>query len=288
MKTNPFPVGVCLENTALAGYSHLRVGGQAQYVLAPRTWDELGTVLRILQEEGIAHRLIGGGSNILFPEVYPGAIVLDSKLPVEVTRNGDTVRVTANANLNRVMMELALDNYGGLEFLAGVPAHVGGALRMNAGAFGKSMQDIVKGLTTIDASRTVKRYGKDEISFGYRQSGITGWILEAELQVEPNTGVRAAIRQNIEIRRQKQPLQLPNLGCFFKNPVGQSAGALIDRCGLKGVHAGDAMVSPQHANFIVNLGRARTSDVLRLIERVRCCVLSRFGVELELEIEVVK
>jgi UDP-N-acetylmuramate dehydrogenase len=269
----------------LAELSHIRVGGSARQILAPSSNEALYVILSHLDPTD--YRFVGGGSNTLLPDEYRGTIISGHRLPSQISLHGEMVTASATVNVNRLLMWLADRGLGGPIFLAGVPAQLGGALRMNAGAFGDTMANWVESATVFSRGR-IQEFLTSEMGLGYRTSTPLGHFCEIRMKTKRIEGIREKILEKIDERRQKQPLTLPNLGCVFKNPEGQSAGQLIDRCGLKGVRVGDAAVSDRHANFIVNLGKAGQSDVLRLIERIQRCVASMFGVDLELEIEVVK
>jgi UDP-N-acetylmuramate dehydrogenase len=282
-----------LRNSVLTGattadFSHIRIGGRARGILAPDSERALSEILRTLNENSLPYRIVGGGSNLLFPEAYAGFLVTDRRMSADIRLENGLVRASGGVNVNRLLMWLADRGLAGPDFLAGVPAHLGGAIRMNAGAFGESMADWVHEATILDPTGHKRVIPATELGFAYRGSKIEGCVLEAALETIPRDGVREQILERIDDRRRKQPLTKPNLGCIFKNPEGFSAGQLIDRCGLKGAKVGAAMVSEKHANFIVNLGGAQQSDVLRLIERIRCCVASQEDIELELEIEVIQ
>ncbi len=279
---------VTLDDVQLRDYSHICIGGSARRILAPQSIDELRVIMPWLSERG--YLAVGGASNLLFPDYYDGYVLLDERLPRNVAFENGVVNVTANTNVNVMLMKLSLVHAGGFEFLAGIPAHIGGVVKMNAGAYGRSIQSLIHSIEVIDADGKRGILAVDEVRFGYRTSSLTEYIVSVNMLPEEkdHNMILDDVRRNIASRRASQPLQLPNLGCIFKNPPYESAGKLIDECGLKGHRIGDAMVSDVHANFIVNMGKANYADVMKLIDHIREVVSSERGIELELEIEVVR
>ncbi len=279
---------ITLKDARLKDFSHIRIGGTARAVLAPSSVEELRLIMPHLSEQG--YLAVGGASNLLFPDHYSGYILLDTNLPQEVTYSRGVANVTANVNVNGMLMKLARENAGGFEFLAGIPAHLGGVVKMNAGAYGKSIQTLIHSVEILDANGKRDIISADRVKFGYRTSSIREYLLSINLLPEEmdRVEIRRQVDQLIAKRRESQPLSMPNLGCIFKNPPYESAGRLIDECGLKGKRIGGAMVSEVHANFIVNTGDASYSDVLNLIDHIREVVLREREIDLELEIEVVR
>jgi len=180
----------------------------------------------------------------------------------------------------------------GLEFAAGIPASVGGAISMNAGAHGKCIEEVVRRATVLTPEGLIAELNKEEIGFRYRDSSIREKgliVLRAVFALEPGdpADIRTRNEINLAKRRNSQPLEYPSAGSVFANPPGQWAGWLIEQVGGKGMRVGDAMVSEKHANFIVNLGEATASDILKLVERIKRLVLEKFNIDLKLEIQVV-
>jgi UDP-N-acetylmuramate dehydrogenase len=184
---------------------------------------------------------------------------------------------------------LSDNGLSGLECMAGIPGTVGGAVRMNAGGGSGEFGDVVRDVTVMDSGGVIETWSRDRLGFGYRRSEIGDRIVlsaRLELVEEDPVTVRRRFDDNFENKRRSQPISCRSAGCIFKNPAGQSAGALIDRAGLKGARCGGAQVSEQHANFIIAGRGATASDVLRLIDLIRDRVLSEFGTELEVEVEI--
>jgi len=199
--------------------------------------------------------------------------------------------VGAGVLLPRLLRELIRRGLGGLEWLAGIPGTVGGAVRMNAGTGEGCMADRLVSVTLLNRSGKIERLERRDISFGYRRMELEDetWIVGAELLLEPGdpSTMEQTISERLKLRSSLQPLGFPSAGSIFKNPEGDFAGRLIEAAGMKGERVGDAEVSTVHANFIVNRGKARAGDVLTLIGRIKSRVAETFGIQLELEIKVI-
>jgi UDP-N-acetylmuramate dehydrogenase len=276
---------------SLAELTSLGIGGTTD-LLRIRRHDSIPELLALLEENGIAHKFLGGGSNLL---------VIDGELPFvalqlgqpdpDVVIEGDMAQVDAAADLGKTVTFCAKNNLGGMEGLIGVPGTVGGALRMNAGAYGTQIGSYVREVKVYRAAtHTTEILRGDEISFEYRHTSFApdDMMLAVRLQLpsKPYPEILQGIRICNEKRRASQPLGQKSAGCIFKNPSGASAGRMIDELGLKGFSVGDARVSDRHANFFVNSGRASAADMLRLIGDVRERVEQAYGVTLENEVVV--
>jgi UDP-N-acetylmuramate dehydrogenase len=277
----------------LAELTSLGIGGTTD-LLRVGQYQHLPALLRLLREEGIEHRFLGGGTNVLIGDGELGwvALQLAPRGAAQDPRiEGTSVWVDASADLGRAVTYCARHNLGGLEGLIGVPGSVGGALRMNAGAYGTEIGPFVREVEVYRAARgeneTVR--GAD-ISFEYRHTSFApGDIMlraRLELPQRPYDEIVAGIRVCNQKRRSSQPLNQKSAGCIFKNPPGGSAGRMIDGLGLKGFRRGDAMVSDRHANFFINAGRATCAEMLALIAEVRSRVRAAHGCELEEEVIV--
>lgn len=261
-------------------YSHLRLPAFAEHAFFPTSQEEITELYR----KEANYTVIGGGSNLLFTENCASNLIFDAKLPKFIKFRGVEVEVSASVNINQLIMACLQHSLGGLEFLSGVPAHVGGAVKMNAGAFGNNVGDFVTkvGIITANGMEYVSNYKKD-----YRQSSLNGFIYSVVFSLvrKPPVVLKKEISANIQHRLKTQPLRERNIGCFFKNPEGESAGRLIDYCGLKGKMQGGAMVSHKHANFLINTGKARYFDFKTLMEIVQDNVYQKTGIFLEKEIK---
>ncbi len=276
---------------SLAELTSLGIGGTSD-LLRIRQHQHLPALIRLLRAEGIEHRFLGGGTNVLIADGELPWVVLQLIGPrPDVVIDGNSVWVDAAADLGRAVTTCARHNLGGMEGLIGVPGSVGGALRMNAGAYGTEIGRFVREVELYRSSTGENETVRDSaISFEYRHTSFapSDVMLRARLDLpsKPYEEILAGIRVCNEKRRASQPLNQKSAGCIFKNPPGGSAGRMIDGLGLKGFRVGDAMVSDRHANFFVNVGHASYSDMLGLIAEVRARVHAAHGCDLEEEVIV--
>jgi UDP-N-acetylmuramate dehydrogenase len=274
----------------LAPYTWFGIGGPASYFVTPRTTEELTEVVRRCRENEIPMHILGAGANLLIDDAgVKGAVIhLGGEFKkVELIDGG--VRAGAAADVGRMVLRCVREGLSGLEGLTGVPGSVGGGVRMNAGgAFGDIGSSVESVKVMTEDGEVFTRF-REDLAFAYRSTNITSkFILSAEFRLNEDDPHRI-LRQVKQIwiyKKNTQPLGRRNAGCIFKNPRGLSAGALIDRAGLKGHRIGGAYVSEKHANFIVGDPGAKASDVLKLINLIRDSVYDKSGVYLELEIEV--
>ena len=275
----------------LADWTSLGVGGRTDILVIhePRHMPELA---RLLDAEGLPRRFLGGGSNLLVREgELPWVLLHLSAKEAQPEFEGRRIKVSAATDLGRTVTECARRNLGGVEGLIGVPGSVGGALRMNAGAYGIEISQFVKTVTLYRAaSCSIETLPAAAIGFLYRHTSFApdDIMISAELELpeRPYEEIRAAIKVCNEKRRASQPLNEKSAGCIFKNPPGASAGKMIDELGLKGHRLGGAVVSERHANFFVNRFQATADDLLGLIDFVRQRIRQAFGYELEEEVIV--
>jgi len=271
---------------SLAELTSLGIGGTTD-VLRVRAHRRVPPLVRLLGSEGIEHRFLGGGTNVLIADGELPWVVLQLVSPQpDICIEGDSVWVDAAADLGRTVTTCAKQNLGGMEGLIGVPGSVGGALRMNAGAYGTEIGRFVREVEMYRAaSGENETLRGGQISFDYRHTSFApaDIMLRArlELPARPYEEILSGIRVCNEKRRASQPLNQKSAGCIFKNPPGGSAGRMIDGLGLKGFRVGGAMVSDRHANFFVNADRATCADMLGLIAEVRARVRAAHGCELE-------
>ena len=288
--------GKILYDEPMSRHTSLNVGGNADALVLIKSEDQLVGVVRKLREKKIKFLPVGNLTNIIVRDSgYRGAILLTTgmkEIRYEYTPGGgDFISAQAGAALAKVVSRSATDELTGIEFCAGIPGSVGGAVWMNAGAYGKEMKDVIKKLFLLDAEGGKKTMNREEISFGYRKTEFPPdtIILGAQLKLEK--GERAKIKKKIseilQWRQKKHPLEFPNAGSIFKNLPMQIAGELIEEMGMKGMNVGDAQISPKHANFIVNRGKATASDVLELIALIQAKAEKEKGVSLEPEVVIV-
>ncbi len=275
----------------LADWTSLGVGGTTD-LLVIREPRHLPELIRLLDSEGLPRRFLGGGSNLLVRDgELPWVLLHLSPRNAEPEFRGRRVQVPAAADLGRTVTLCARRNLGGVEGLIGVPGSVGGALRMNAGAYGIEISQFIRSVQLYRAaSGTIETVPPETLGFRYRQSSVApGDILigtELELEEKPYEEIRQTIRMCNEKRRASQPINEKSAGCIFKNPPGASAGKMIDELGLKGHRVGGAVVSERHANFFVNRFQATAEDLFRLVELIRRRVREAFGYDLEEEVIV--
>jgi len=284
--------GRILFEEPLAPHTSFRIGGPADVYAYPADLEDLQRVVRFSEEEDIPRFIIGRGSNILISDKGFRGIVIDLQDAWSFIRvENCTVTVGGGAGLTDLLENLRDHELSGLENLIGIPGTVGGALRMNAGAFGVEIFDRLLTIEVMEPTGEVVRLRKDQINYGYRR-GITPGrrvLLSATLELQPGNRREMLERMKtiLESRESKQPLDYPSAGSVFKRPKGYYGGQLIEEAGCKGLRVGDAMVSYKHAGFIINLGHATADDVRRLVELVQQHVYAKFGVLLEPEIEFV-
>lgn len=293
------------ENELMCKHTTFRVGGPADIYLHVHNKDELIKVIKICKENDRRYLIKGNGSNLLVgDEGFRGVVIKLTGEFREFDMNDNSnegscfVTAGAGAPLSKLSVKLCRKGYTGLEFAAGIPGTVGGAVVMNAGAFDGEIKDNLIVVTVLTKDGQIKTYTKDELKFGYRHSLLqeTGEIvLDASFlfSIESKILIYAVLESFKKRRMESQPLDMPSAGSTFKRPEGTCsgklyAGKLIDEAGLKGYTIGGAMVSEKHAGFIVNKGDATAKDILELIEYVQKVVNWKFGIFLEPEIEIVK
>ena len=282
----------CIEKERLEKYTTIKIGGIADLVVFPQSIEDVIYLLDICYNENIKFFLLGGGSNLLINdrEIKGVVVVLRDLKGIELVKeNGEEVivRALAGTMVNNFLRFCLKHELTGLEFLAGVPATIGGAVKMNAGAFGKEISEIVKKIKLWEGNE-IFWYEPKENDWEYRNFKKEGVILEVELSLKKeNKGtVGNKIKKIMRERLKKQPLGKRTFGSVFKNPQGDFAGRLIEECGLKGKRIGDACFSPKHANFIENLGKATFDDVNQLIKIAQKEVFKKFNIFLEPEVKV--
>ena len=285
-------MGVRLKpGTSLAELTSLGIGGSTD-LLRIEKHEAIPDLLSLLDAQGVPHKFLGGGSNLLVGDGELPWVVLQLVSPQpDIVLEGNFAQVDAAADLGRTVTFCAKNDLGGMEGLIGVPGTVGGALRMNAGAYGMQIGSYVRQVKLYRAAaRKLETLEGDQISFEYRHTSFAPddmmLAVKLELPSKPYPEILKGIRICNEKRRASQPLGQKSAGCIFKNPPGASAGRMIDELGLKGLNVGDARVSDRHANFFVNAGKASARDMLALIADVRERVEKSFGVILEYEVVV--
>ena len=268
-----------------------KIGGSAKFFIEPKDIEDLKLLINLLKRDKTPHLVMGAGSNLLISDKGVKAVVIRLNAPYfrKLTKRGNCLNVGSGLVLNQLLRIAKEDSLSGVEFLAGIPGTVGGAVMMNAGAGDRSFGDLVKEVKVMDYNGIIKVLRKKDIKFTYRKSSLARYIiLSAALELTKGNKekINKEIKKFLEYRRNSQDKTLPNAGCIFKNPKGESTGRLIDLCGLKGKSIGDACVSRIHANFILNKGNAKAGDVLKLMDLIRKKVKSRFNINLQPEIKI--
>ena len=281
-----------IRNAEMRQYTTLRLGGPADWLVFPRSAEEISEIYAEAREAGLPVTVIGHGSNLLVLDGGIRGVVIRVEKNMRAIRvEGTRIVAQAGAMLGTVAMAAAEAGLTGLEFASGIPGTVGGGVTMNAGAYGVEMAQVVTRVNGVYPNGTRVSLAAEEMRFGYRASVIQGTdLVVTEVTFELQEGNPAEIRAKMSDlnakRAEKQPLDVPSAGSTFKRPEGYYASALIDQCGLKGYSIGDAMVSMKHAGFLVNTGSS-SADFKALMDKVQSIVEERAGVHLEPEIRVI-
>lgn len=275
----------------MSKHTTFRIGGPADYFVCPKNIDEVQKVVRLCHEMEMPFYLLGNGSNLLVGDKgYRGVIIRLYKQMDKIEVSGTQIKAQAGALLVRVSNEACKNGLTGLEFAGGIPGTLGGAVVMNAGAYGGEMKDVLQEVTVLTREGELLTLNKEELELGYRTSvvGRKGYIvLEVVLQLKEKNAeeIRAYMNELREKRVTKQPLEYASAGSTFKRPEGHFAGQLIEQAGLRGFQVGDAQVSEKHCGFVINRGQATAKDVIELIGEVSAKVEEKFGVQLEPEVK---
>lgn len=269
-----------------------RVGGPADILVKPTTEKQLSDVIKLIKKENIPYLIIGNGSNVLIKDGGIRGVVIEiSNNFNEFKIEGTTVNIQAGALLSVVGKAVLREALKGFEFAAGIPGTLGGALAMNAGAYGGEMKDIVKSVRVMDTGGNIFNFTNEQMEFEYRRSILskTDYIVlstEIELTRGNYDEIKTTMLDFTQRRVTKQPLSLPSAGSTFKRPIGHFAGKLIEDSGLRGLTLRGAQVSEKHCGFVVNLGNANAKDLLELMYVVKSTVNAKFGIMLEEEVKI--
>lgn len=284
--------GTLLENEPMSRHTSYGIGGPVSAYITPKDRNDLANILKFAYEHSIETHFIGSGSNLLVADSgIDGIVLTPAKALTHLEFTGRHVVAESGVMLGRLVKECVKRNLTGVESLIGVPGTLGGALVMNAGAFGGEISNYLKSVEIMNMSGTVKIFSPDDIDFSYRFSTIKPdeFVLQArfELKEEDPEIIQEKRSKASKGRKTHQPLRFRSAGSVFKNPEENAAGYLIDQAGLKGTKIGDAEISPHHANFFVNHGKAKASDITELIRIARKSVFEKFGIKLELEVKTI-
>lgn len=292
-RLNELLCGVLRLNEPMSRHTSFRIGGPADAMLVPRDLAELKAGLKHSHDLGVPVTFIGNGSNLLVRDGGVRGLVIKVAGTLDWVRiNGTSVRAGCGVLLSTLAHRTVDAGLKGLEFAAGIPGTLGGAVNMNAGAYDGEMKDVVTKAMVLDYAGNEAELSREELGFGYRHSTLQERrVFAAEITLELEIGDKeeslTKISELNRRRREKQPIALPSAGSMFKRPPGHYAGPLIEQAGLKGYRIGDAEVSTLHAGFIVNVGNATAKDVVSLIEYVQVTVQESFGVTLEPEVRII-
>ena len=282
-------------NEPMKNHTSFKIGGNADFLVTLNSVQEIQKVVLLTQKNKIPLFILGNGTNLLVKDKGIRGIVLKIMLDfIKIEEKSENVRVTVGAGVKLIPLAIKLEKQGiaGFEFASGIPGTIGGAVRMNAGAYGKEMKDIIISTKYMDYDGKIHEITKKEHQFHYRTScfeGKIGIVLETSLELQKGNSeeIKRKIEEYKEKRKTSQPIGMPNAGSTFKRGEDYITAKLIDEAGLKGYRIGDAEVSTVHAGFIVNNGKAKAEDVLELIKYIKEQVYAKFQKEIQLEIEVV-
>ncbi|SEA08055.1 UDP-N-acetylmuramate dehydrogenase [Selenomonas ruminantium] len=295
-------IGACREflqpeqimlNAPMSEHTTFQIGGPADCLIKPANLEETQKILQLVQEYELPLTFVGNGSNMLVSDKgIRGVVVNFADTISSIAVDGTKMTVGAGALLKDVAEAAAQHSLAGMEFACGIPGSIGGAVFMNAGAYGGETKNVVKAVKAVTRAGEIKTYSLEELELGYRHSIFQNngeAIVEVELELVPGSEaeIRAGIADFTQRRESKQPLEMPSAGSTFKRPEGYFAGTLIDQTGLKGLSVGGAQVSTKHAGFVVNKGGATAADVLNLIREVQKRVKEAHGVELQPEVRLI-
>ena len=280
-------------NEPMSKHTSFKVGGLAECYIIAENIEEIKEILEISKNNNIPITVLGKGSNILVKDNGIKGIVLNIGIKkIEINQGNQTVKIGAGNQLSEVSQTMMQNNLSGFEELSGIPGTIGGAIRMNAGAHGKEIKDLIINVTAIDYDGIIRKFSNKECKFEYRNSIFSKEkyiILETEVNLQ--SGNKEEIQEKIMgyamWRKEHQPLEYPSAGSTFKRGEDFITAKLIDECGLKGYKVGGAEISTKHAGFIINTGNATAKDILELIEITKQKVYEKFGKEIKLEIEVI-
>ena len=281
---------VCRYMEPMSSHTTFRIGGPAQFFVIPGNAEDLSAVLRLCARNSMPWKVLGNGSNLLVSDRGCDGVVISMEGKWSYGEaDGAVLRAGSGMLLSRAASLALRESLAGMEFASGIPGTVGGALVMNAGAYGSEMKDILLSAKVMTPEGEVKTLQAPELKLGYRTSSIPGEgfiVLEAALSLTPGNRelIEAQMKELARRRREKQPLEYPSAGSTFKRPQGYFAGKLIEESGMRGFRLGGAQVSEKHCGFVINAGNATASDVMDLCRHVSRAVKEQFDVELEMEV----
>jgi UDP-N-acetylmuramate dehydrogenase len=273
----------------LAGHTTFRIGGPADFFLTPEKEEEVTAIVAYCKQQQLPYFFLGNGSNLLVSDDGWRGVIISLKHFRKISAEEEIMTAGAGALLSALASKAADHALAGLEFAAGIPGTIGGAVMMNAGAYGGEICQVLKSARVLCEDGTIRTYSNEELSFGYRYSSLKeshGIVLSAEFALKKGNQeeIRAKMADYNTRRREKQPLEYPSAGSTFKRPEGYFAGKLIEDAGLKGYRVGGMEVSEKHSGFVINKNHGTAEEARKLISDVQTVVLEKFGVRLEPEI----
>lgn len=273
-------------------YTTFKLGGNAEIFVTPERYEEVRDILRLCVKYSIPYFVIGKGSNILVKDGGVKGVIVNLNKLKHIDIQGITITAGAGASLIEVALYAGKNGLAGLEFASGIPGSIGGAIAMNAGAYGGEVCQVVKSVKVIDDELNIKDLSLEEMEFSYRNSIVlkkSYVVLEAafELKVGDKDEIKTTVQDLTRRRIEKQPLDKASAGSTFKRPEGYFAGKLIQDSGLKGYKIGGAQISEKHSNFVINNGNASSKEILQLIKHIQDTVFDKFQVNLETEVRII-
>lgn len=282
--------GNILINEPMAKYTSFRVGGPTDFYCEPIDRNDLVSIIKYFSKNNFPFIIVGRGSNLLISdEGFRGAIINLEKNLKSISKNKNTVTVDAGVRIGPFVDFCIQNSLSGVEMLAGIPGTIGGAIMMNAGAYGGEISDYIFEIEVI-RNNEIKFIKKEDANFSYRKSGFANDVILSAKFILPKGDISDLLKKRRELllkRNSSQPLNLPNSGSVFKNPKGFFAGKLIEEVGLKGFRFGNAQISEKHGNFIVNHGNAKSSEILKLILTAQEKVFEKMKIKLDVEVKMI-
>ncbi len=293
---NLIPKENIYKNELMSKYTSFKIGGPAECLIKIKTIEQLKLILKYAKEKNIHVTVIGNGSNILVSDDGIKGIVLKidiENLEINIEKEKVLLKIGSGVKLSWIAQKCLKEEITGLEFASGIPGTIGGAIRMNAGAHGSEMKDVVKTITYIDRDGEIHKINNQQAEFEYRKSLFTNKdyiIIEVEIQLEKGdiNKIKEKMTEYANYRKEKQPIEYPSAGSTFKRGSDFITAKLIDECGLKGYQIGGAQISEKHAGFIINKKDATAKDVIELMKYTKEQVYNKFGKVIEAEIEIIK
>lgn len=280
------------QDEPLSAHTYTKLGGKADYFVAPHTYEEVQAVLELAHRENVPFMILGFGSNLIVRDGGLRGIVLNLNELNTIRRDGNQIIAQAGAAIIDVSRQALAEELSGLEFACGIPGTVGGAVYMNAGAYGGETKDVIASAVVLTSDGELLTLSKEELELDYRMSRVSKEgliVLEATFELDPlgYESIKSVMDDLTYKRESKQPLEYPSCGSVFKRPPGYFAGKLIQDCGLQGMRIGGAEVSLKHAGFIVNVDKATASEYISLIRHVQTTVKQKFEIDLEPEVKII-